>query len=91
MCDNHLRCVPEDAPRHLGAGAQIYVSHEAYGEGAAELYEQNGFYGTIVDRWVEIFTDSCPGQDDKTLAEYVYLLRAPGDNEEHVVRERWLS
>jgi len=91
MCNEQdARYIPTERPRPLGSFAQIYVNIESY-TASDDLFEQNGFGGTIVDRWVEIFTDSFPGQDDETLAEYVYLVRSPSDNEEHIVRERWLS
>lgn len=90
MCDNHICCIPKDRPRPLGSGAQVYVRVDDYSH-CDGLFEQDGFYGTIVDRWVELFTDRSQGQDDETLPEYVYLLRRPSDNEELIVRERWLS
>jgi hypothetical protein len=88
--EQDARYVPAARPRPLGSFAQIHVNHESY-TSSDGLFEKNGFGGTIVDRWVEIFTDSFPGQDDTTLAEYVYLVRSPSDDEEYIVRERWLS
>lgn len=104
MCDNHIRCIPEDAPRVLGSYAEVCVYVDDYSLcsdtelwGDFSLYEQNGYGAPIIDRWIEFFWDGASQQDEP---EYVYLLRGKNWREEEgfentvrelTVRGRWLQ
>jgi hypothetical protein len=104
MCDDHVRCIPEDAPRRLGSYAEIYVRVDDYSLcsdtelwGDISLYEQNGYGAFIADRWIKFFWDGASMQDEP---EYVYLLRGRDWYEDEgfentlreiAVRERFLN